>query len=290
MEFSNRALAFEFAQPPQQSLPDFIFFKLLMVWGSAFTLFFFLLFLFIANPFNGSRKSAIKQLRNALILVRVSSTCLIIFTMPLFYFFYAYEAPVIGPMTTMFENDNEAYDASRTSWNFSIARPLFGICTCWLCFIVDSHSYFRLLTILFLFIQISCDTIAAFDVSRSIATLIAKCEKNGNVENEEYINFTYETCLESGHADHITSDSVQFWGKNELVLMLRRDIVSSGVEIFLLLVICFIGVNLGFTFNQYSQWEIHPKHNVTSRLRLELGKLFVKPNTSNEPSSFSHPL
>ena len=192
--------------------------------------------------------------------------------LPLLYYFYANESPVIEPMTTVLETGNSGYDASRTSWNFSVCRPLFGICTAWLSFIVDSHSYFRLFTVLFLFFQVCCDAISGFDVSRTIATLVAKCGNEGGVES----------CLR-GHAD-------QFWGKSELGLLLRRDILCSGVEVFLLLVVCFIGVNLGFTYNLYSQMELHPKHSGTSRLRVELKKLFGNNLEISKESSFSHPL
>ena len=146
--------------------------------------------------------------------------------------------------------------------------------------IADNHHFLRAVAVIFLFAQICSDAIATFDVAKAHRLLVMKCESSfsGLQEISECLEQREDQVRERiwtwriKHCSHHLLLLLQYWGEYQLLLLLRRDLASVALESLSLLVVCFIGVSLGFTHNRYSCSQIREKYSNEQRLWTELGK------------------
>ena len=87
------------------------------------------------------------------------------------------------------------------SWNFSVCRPIFGLIGMIVSLISDNHHFFRVVALVFLFVQICTDTIAAFDIAKAHRLLIMKCKSSFSIPDE------ISKCLEQ-REDQVRSSSL----------------------------------------------------------------------------------
>ena len=152
--------------------------------------------------------------------------------------------PVNQPLTSF----NDHTGNGQHSFTFSFLRPLTGVLSCIICQIVDNHQFFRIAALMVLFFQITLDCCSTYDLGKEYDCLA----NNGCVPRED-------------------------WGSEKVRLFLLRDFIASGTELFSLLLVCFLGVTLGFTSNRFAYTDLHPTYNKDRLLWRELNKHAMHP-------------